>query len=100
VFKSLGSFLNTPSTAKRHGGYILALYVRLAASESIKELFRDLLLGSLKDVKVSTFKNGVLTIRTASLLATELQMRSEGLKKEINRKLGKKVVEKIRFRIS
>ena len=96
MFKSVGVLIN--NRPLRTKGMLLALQVRLAAVKSIKKIFDDLPSSLLTGIDVSTYKNGALLIKTSSPLCAELQMRSERLKKEINERLGKRIIQKIRFR--
>lgn len=76
----------------------MALHVRLAFRKALSKVCADLPTEFLVKVKPRNFKNGTLTIGAPTLTATELAMRSERLKKEINEALEKKLVERLRFR--
>jgi len=52
----------------------------------------------VKKIKVTTYRNGVLTIVCTSVAAGELHMRSEELVDSVNRRFGAKVLRNIRFR--
>lgn len=80
----------------------LAIHARKALEEAVKKQCADLPEEVLRDLlakaKFSTFKNRVLTMKVSTLLAAELQMRSGKLIREINEILGRRAVNKLRFR--
>ena len=100
MFRPIGSLIKEIPTRHRTPKAIVALQVRQAARESLRTVCSDLPKEVMGLVKVTSFKNGALTLTAPSLVSTELHTRSEGLIEEINRVLGKKIVDKIRFRIS
>ena len=97
MFKPVGSIIANRRFGKSSGA-VLALQVRRVAQDVIGRVFSDLPVGILATIKVKTYKNGVVTIACPQMVAAELYMRSEGLKKGINDKLGNNVVEQIRFK--
>ena len=98
MFNSVGSVIkNIPLNPKK--SLFLSLRVRKAAKDSIGAVFSDLSSEVLSSLEVVSFKNGQLTINTSSLLAAELQMRSERLKEEINKSLGKSLVSSLRLKV-
>ena len=99
MFTPIGTLIKNFPRRSKTPEAVLALQVRQAAKESLGEICRDLGSDILDSAKIKSFKNGILVIQAPSLLCAELQMRSEGLIKEINSVLGQKVVEKIRFRV-
>lgn len=99
MFTPVGSLLKTLPRRSKIPDAILAIHVRRIAKESLAKVCGDLPSDVLATAKIVSFKNGVLTMSASSLLATELQMRSGGLIREINRVLGKKIVERLRFRV-
>ena len=97
-FKTVGSLIGSIAGRSKAPDAILALQVRQIAKEVIgRELF-DVPKDLVDSIKVKTFKNGVLVIGSVPLLAAELQMRSGGLKDNINSAIGKVVVRQIKFR--
>ena len=78
----------------------MALFVRRAFSEVLPEVCADLSDKVLGNVRAVSFKNGVLTIRSPLLVSTELQMRSGGLIRAVNKVIGRQVVSRLRFRIN
>ena len=99
MFKPIGSLIKEIPSRSRIPRAILALQVRQAAKESLRVVCSDLPKEILESVKATSFKNGVLTLIAPSLVCAELHLRSEGLIKDINKALGKKIVNKIRFRV-
>ena len=73
--------------------------VRQSAREAIAENIRDLGGEIMESIKVSNFKNGVLVMSAPGLVCTELKMRSGALIDAINKRIGKKVIFKIRFKV-
>lgn len=72
---------------------------------SIRRAFADVLLKNgdlpkeiMESAKATSFKNGELTVKVQGLARTELLMRAGALIKDINERLGKKVVLKLRFK--
>jgi len=98
VFKSVGTLLNSPQLGTRRRTF-MALQVRAAARKALANLCRDLDPQILESIRIASFDGKTLKITAPTLVCAELQMRSEGLIKEINSVLGQKVVEKIRFRV-
>ena len=78
----------------------MALFVRRAFSEVLREVCADLSDKVLGNVRAVSFKNGVLTIRSPLLVSTELSMRSGGLIRAVNKVIGRQVVSRLRFRIN
>jgi len=100
MFTRIGFILKTTPRRSKSSEPLLALQVRQVAKESLGKILREYPEDLDKKIKVKSFKNGVLVVIAPSLLSAELHTRSEGLKKDINKGLAKKVVEKIRFRSS
>lgn len=99
TFKAVGSLIGSAGIRSKNSGAILALKVRQLAKETIARELYDFP-GDLADsVKVKSYKNGVLTIGCPTIVAAELQMRSGGLKKAINKALGGNFVNGLRFRV-
>ena len=62
----------------------------------VEEALKNLLPG---DTKMVSFKEGKLVLGASSpQAANDLYLKSRQIKKEVNQKLGAKVVEKIRYR--
>lgn len=99
MFTPVGTLLKTLPRRSKIPDAILAIHARRIAKESLTKVCGDLGSEVLATAKIVSFKNGVLTMSCASLLAVELSMRSGGLIREINRVLGKKIVERLRFRV-
>ncbi|MEK9147116.1 MAG: DciA family protein [Patescibacteria group bacterium] len=100
MFTPIGTLIKTLPRRSKTPEAIVALHVRLAFRKALSKVFADLPTEFLVKVKPRNFKNGTLTIGAPTLTATELSMRSERLKKEINEALEKKLVERLRFRVS
>lgn len=98
VFKSVGTLLNSPQLGTRKRTF-LALQARAAARKALGSLCGDLDPEIIESIRVASFDGNTLKISAPSLVCAELQMRSDGLIKEINRALGKKIVDKIRFKV-
>ena len=98
MFKSVGTLLNSPQLGTRKRTF-LALQVRAAARKALGSLCGDLDPQIIESIRIASFDGKTLKITAPMLVCAELQMRSEGLIKEINSVLGQKVVEKIRFRV-
>lgn len=77
---------------------IVALQVRAAAKKALAKICADLPDDIVAQIKVKSFKNGVLNIAAPSLVSSELYMRSGELKKGINDVLGRSIVKNLRFR--
>lgn len=99
MFKSVGTLLNFPQLGTRKRTF-LALQVRAAARQSLKNLCVDLDPEIIESIRVLSFDGRILKITASSLVCAELQMRSGGLKKAINNKLGGGIVRKIQFKVS
>ena len=97
MFKPVGVILGNRRFGKSSGA-VLALQVRRVAQDVIGKVCSDLPEEILTTIKVKTYKNGAATIACPQMVAGELYMRSEGLKKGMNDKLGKNVVEQIKFK--
>ena len=100
MFTRISSIIKSTPKRSRSPDAFLALQVRQISKESLGKILREYPEDLSKKIKVKSFKNGVLVVIAPSLLSAELHTRSEGLKKDINKGLAKKVVEKIRFRSS
>jgi len=98
VFTRIGSILKTTPKRSRSPDAFLALQVRQISKESLGKILREYPEDLSKKIKVKSFKNGVLVVIAPSLLSAELHARSDGLKGDINRALGRNIIEKIRFR--
>ncbi len=98
MFTRIGSLLKSVPTRSRAPGPILALQIRQAAKEVLDKVLSDYPEDLAKKVKVKTFKNGVLTVTSPQLMSAELQMRSEGLKRDINKIIRGDLVKRIVFR--
>lgn len=100
MFIPIGDLIRTLPRRSRVPEAILALHVRGAFSDCLKKVCADLPAETVSKVETSVFKNGVLTIVAPQLVCAELSMRSEGLVKEINKTLGRRLVNRLRFRVS
>lgn len=100
MFTPVGELLKTLPKRSRMPNAILAIHVRRAFGDSLLKVCSDLPPEILKSVSPSTFKGGVLTVKSPSLVCSELQMRSGGLTRDINETLGRKIVRSLRFRNS
>jgi hypothetical protein len=79
---------------------VVALQVRQAAKEVILKISKDYPMEIEKQISVTVFKKGILTIEAPTMILAELQMRSEGLKSDINKMLGAKVIKALRLKSS
>ena len=100
MFTPVGSLLKTLPRRSKISEAMMALFVRRAFSEVLREVCADLSDKVLGNVRAVSFKNGVLTIRSPLLVSTELQMRSGGLIRAVNKVIGRQVVSRLRFRIN
>lgn len=98
MFVDVGTLIKTLPRRLRAPEAILALHVRQAFADSLKNICADLPKETLEPVKARIFKNGVLTIVCSQLVSAELSMRSGGLISDINKTLGRRIVTKLRFR--
>lgn len=97
MFKPIGSLiykLPNRANAKRA---ISALMIRHIAKEAIDRELVDFPQEILSTIKVKSFKNRVLTVATTPTIAAELHMRSGGLIRDINKKVGERLLVRIRF---
>lgn len=99
MFRPIGSLLREIPIRSKSSRAILALQVRNAAKDALPVVCSDLPKEIIGSIKPAVFKAGVLTLTAPQMVTAELQMRSEGLKKEINRVLGRRVVSSLRFRV-
>lgn len=98
MFKSVGELVREIPGRPRASNAIVALQIRQMALDSIKKTMKDLPEEVLDQIKVTTYKNGVLTIIAPTILLSELKMRSGGLVDDVNKVLGKKLIRDLRFR--
>ncbi len=99
MFKSVGNLIKSSNTKHQKDGTVFALQIRQIAKSSIRTVCSDLPNEITDKIKVKSAKNGVLTVIAPSLVATELQMRAEGLIEDINRQFGQKILRKIRIKV-
>ena len=97
MFKPVGSIIANRRFGKS-SQVVLAIQVRRVAQDVIGKVCSDLPAEILATIKVKTYKNGVATIACPQMVAAELHMRSEGLKKGINKVLGGGIILDLRFR--
>ena len=100
MFSAVGDLLKTYSKRSRTPEAILALQVRQIAISAIKRICTDLPPEVFEMIRVKSFKNKTLTVSAPSLVCAELQTRAGGLIDDINKTIGRRIVERIRFRIS
>ena len=98
MFNRVGSLLGTVATRSRAPKALVALQLRQIAQDSLKSTCSDLPKEIFDSIKASTFKNGVLTIVCPQYVSAELQMRSGGLIRDINRRVGRRIVNRLRFK--
>lgn len=98
MFKPIGVLLGGLAKHSKSSEVILALQVRHAAKDCLKKECRDMPDNLIDLVKVASYKNGTLKLIAPSLVCAELQMRSGGLTDGINRRLGRKLVFRIRLK--
>lgn len=99
MFSKIGAFIWTPNgKSLKSDGALFALQVRQIARESIERECRDLPAEVVKTIKLVSYKNKTLTIELPQMVGAELQARSGGLIKDINRVFGKNIVSALRFR--
>ena len=99
MFKPIGSLLREIPIRAKSSRAIVALQVRNAAKDAVSIVCGDLPKEIIEAIKPSVFKAGVLTVTAPQMVTGELQMRSGGLIKEINKVLGKRIVTRLRFRV-
>ena len=98
MFTPISSLLKTLPRRSKISQAMMAIYVRKAFEQALPEVCADLSDSILIQVKAQSFKSGVLSVKAPSLLSTELQMRSGGLLRAINESLGRKLVNRLRFK--
>src|SRR3989344_4633313 len=98
MFKPVGTILANRRFGKSSGA-ILALSVKRVAKDVINRELSDLGDEIFATIAVKNYRNGTLTICCPQLVAAELYVRSGGLKGDINKVLGGKIIEKIVFRV-
>src|SRR3972149_9971367 len=99
MFRPVGSLIGNLHLHTKSKDAIFALKVKKTAEDVIPKVCQDLPKEAIAQIKVKSFRNGQLTIVAPTLVSLELKMRSEGLKSEINRGLGKEIIKKIVFRV-
>jgi len=100
MFRPVGSIIGSLHLRTKSKDAIFALQVKKVAKEAIEKICGDLPQEAIAQIRVKSFKNNQVTILAPRLVSLELQMRSEGLKSQINKAFGKEVVSKIIFRAS
>lgn len=98
MFTRIGSILKTTPRRQKSADSLFALQIRQITKEVLDKILEDYPEEFSKSVKVKSFKNGVLSVVSPRLLSVELHTRSGGLIKDINKALGKNIIERIRFR--
>lgn len=98
MFIKAGTLFSSLTRRSKVSGAINALLVRQAFDEVLKEECADLPQEILEKTRATSFKSGVLTVKTTRLATVELSMRSGGLVKAMNEDLGKKAVTGLRFK--
>lgn len=98
MFKRVGSLIKASPRHEKSEDAIVAIQVRQIAKGSIERTCRDLPLSVLKDIKVTTYRDGELTVVAPSIVCAELLMRSDELIDNVNSKVGAKVLRSVRFR--
>lgn len=99
MFKPVGTIIGGRRFGKSSDA-VMALQVRRIAQGALAKECADLPDEILGQVHVKSYANGYLTIVCPPLVAAELYMRSEGLKKVMDRELGGNVIREIRFKVS
>ena len=99
MFKPVGSLIGNWHLRTKSKDAIFALKVRKAAEDVISKVCRDLPKEAIAQIRVKSFRNGQLILSAPTLISLELKMRSEGLKNEINKDIGKEIIKKIVFRV-
>ena len=98
MFRPIGSLIKSLPLRSKVPEAVIALQVRQAAKEVIFKIAKDYPVEVEKQISVTVFKKGVLTIEAPTLVLAELQMRSEGLKSDINKMLGSKIIRALRLK--
>lgn len=98
MFVRAGSLFSSLTRRSKVSGAVNAILVRQAFDEVLKVECADLPAEVLEATKASSFKSGVLTIKTTRLAGVELSMRSGGLIRGVNELLGKRAVKGLRFK--
>ncbi len=97
MFRPVGAIIGNRRFGKSSTA-VAAIQVKNVAQKVIKEKCADLPAEVLGQIKVKTFKNATLTMACPTLVAAELYMRSEELKKAMNGQFGRTIVKDLRFR--
>lgn len=95
MFKPVGSLLRNSRVSNKSSDAIIAMRVRQVAGDLIK---KEMSIYETSNIKVTTFRSGILTISALPIVAGELHMRSGGLIRDINRALGGGFVRAFKFR--
>lgn len=100
MFKSVGDLVKEIPSRTRASNAIVALQIRQIALDVIKKTMKSLPEEALGQIKVTTYKSGVLTIYAPPILLSELKMRSGGLIRDINSLFEKTLVRDLKLRSS
>lgn len=98
MFTPVGDLIKILPRRSKIPEAILAIHVRRAFDDCLKKVCADLSTETLAAVEAAVFRNGILTVVAPQLVCVELSMRSGGLVKEINKTLGRRLVNRLRFR--
>lgn len=95
----VGSLIKSSNRYRKSQDALSALRVRQVAKELIEqELLKNYPQEILKNLRTTTIRGGVLTVVCPPTLSAEIYTKSEELIKAINKKLGVRMVVKLRFK--
>lgn len=98
MFRHVGALIKTPARYKKSQDALTAIRIRQIARDSLYGLTRDYPADVAKSIKVTTYKNMVLTVVAPAVVAADLHMRSGELVDEVNKRVGAKVLVSVKFR--
>ncbi len=98
MFKRVGTLIRPSIRYSKSENVLSALRIRQICQESIGRMCRDDPVDLVKKIKVTSYKNGVLTVLAPTIAGAELHMRSGELIDDINGRFGKKVLRSIKFK--
>lgn len=98
MFRPVGSLIKLSPRYQKSQGALSALAVRQIARDCLLRMCGDYPEAVAKKVKVTTYKNGVLTVIAPSVVSADLYTRSGDLVDTVNKKVGGKILKKVLFK--
>lgn len=98
MFKRVGTLIRPSIKYGKSENVLSAIRIRQICQDAIARMCRDYPEDLVKKIKATTYKNGVLTIVTPTIVGTELHMRSGELVDNVNKLFGAKVLRGIKFK--